>query len=519
MTAPAAGPGDPAAARPSLRPAVLAWALLALVFTAPYLRARLLPPPGTAFVGAFYFPSDVYNYLGYAQQAQDGAFLFRNKLTLEPHRPALVNIEWWLVGRTAALLGGRLLLAWRLLGLGAALGFVLAADAWLRRAGLPDAHRLPALMLIGLAGGFGGLLHTLQWPPRLDPIDLSTGLFPLVELLGNPHFVCGTTLLMAALLLLLRGGRRATVAGLALAAVAGLTRPYDMVMVVAVYALTIAVREPFGQWPRRLLPLLALLPVAGYLGWVFYGHGAYRIFGADQYRMPPAWMLAVALGPALALAVAARPWPAPDAEAARARAALWCWVGMGIAVVALRPVSFSLQFLAGIGVPLLALGALGLARWRPAAILAALLVLGSTAFVALRVVSADRGAWFAPLPQVQAAHALAPACRPGDVVVAPREIGLYALAFSPCSAYVSHPVMRDAAVRAQQVAAFYTQWNPALRSLFLDATGARAVVLPVDDGAVPASWLGPATPFRRVSAGPGFAIYARAAAAAPAAAP
>ena len=68
-----------------------AGAIVAAVSTAPYVKAQLRAPPGRVFVGAFLFVEDVYNYLGYVQQAEDGAFLFRSKLTAEPHAPALVR--------------------------------------------------------------------------------------------------------------------------------------------------------------------------------------------------------------------------------------------------------------------------------------------------------------------------------------------------------------------------------------------------------------------------------------------
>ena len=85
---------------------VLVWALLSIVTTAPYLRAFLSPPPGTRFVGFFYYVDDAYNYLSYVQQAEIGSFVFVNKLFIPAHAPALVNLEWWSVGTLSRLLGG-----------------------------------------------------------------------------------------------------------------------------------------------------------------------------------------------------------------------------------------------------------------------------------------------------------------------------------------------------------------------------------------------------------------------------
>jgi hypothetical protein len=491
-------------------PALLAWALVSGLCTAPYVRAALDPPRGHAFLGSFYFITDVYNYFGYVQQAADGAFLFRNKLTLEPHTPALVNLEWWAVGRLSALLGGSFVLAWRLLALAASLPFVLLVDAWLRRAGLPPTHRLPGLMLVLLGGGFGGLLYTLRWPPGLDVLDLSTGLFPFIELLANPHFVCGTTLVMGALLLLTRGGGRATAAGVVLIGLAGLVRPYDMVMAVAVFGLATVLTETPARAARRLLPLLGLLPVVAYVGWVFYVETAYRVFAAEAYTPPPLRQLAFATGPALALAGLVLFGPPPGPEARRARVLLLCWAVAALLVGVLRPVSFSLQFLVGIGVPLLGLAAVGLARYPPWLTLAATLCLCSSAVVALRVVSGDQPRWFVPAERVEAARALRTACRPGEVAMAPTDVGVYALAHTPCSPYSSHPVMRDAALHREEVEAFYAEWGPAERAAFLDAHRVAAVLVP--RGERPEWFLGPGTPFRAVGgepAGSPFAAYRR----------
>lgn len=492
-----------------LAPALLAWALLAGLCAAPYARAALRPPPGHTFVGTFYYVEDVYNYLGYAQQAEDGAFLFRNKLTLEPHGPALINVEWWLVGRLSALLGGRMLLAWRVVGLLASLPFVLLIDAWLRRAGIPPGHRLPALLLVLLGGGLGGLFNTLGWPRALNPLDMSTGLFPFVELLANPHFVCGSALLMGALLLLFRGGARSTAGGVALAGLAGLVRPYDMVMIVMVFGLTVVLTEP-RRAVRRLLPLLGLLPVVVYVGWVFYVNTAYRVFGAEAYERSWTREIAYALAPGLLVALATRSWRTGDTGQRRARVLLGVWLTCAVLIGVLRPVTFSLQFMVGVGVPLLGLAALGLTRFPAWVTAASILLLGSSAATALRVWTAGEGPWFVPRARLESARALGAACHAGEVAMAPPDIGLYALAFAPCSPYVSHPVMQDAARHAAEAVAFYGAAPPAARAAFLDARSIAAVLLPRD--APVESALGRDTPFRRADGGraqAGFDVYRR----------
>src|SRR5262249_40345967 len=154
--------------------------LLVLAITVtPFAVAALDPPPGQAFIGTFHYGDDYYNYLSYAQQAEDGAFLFQNKVLLQEHPGALINLEWWLVGRLSRLLGGgRLLLSYRLFAAVAALGFLLVADRWLRRLGLGQAHRRPALLLLATGGGLGGVLFPFTSRDFKNCLDLYGGLFP-----------------------------------------------------------------------------------------------------------------------------------------------------------------------------------------------------------------------------------------------------------------------------------------------------------------------------------------------------
>src|SRR3989442_7714229 len=153
----------------SWRPVLFAWVLLSALTGAPYLRAWLAPPAGKTFQGVFYFDDDQYNYLSYVEQAERGAFLFANKLVLEPHPRLIVNLEWWVVGRLSALLGGRPFLAYRLLWLGAAVAHLLRLQRGFRAPGHPESHRRPALPLAGPRGCLLGLGRRGRLPPVLHP--------------------------------------------------------------------------------------------------------------------------------------------------------------------------------------------------------------------------------------------------------------------------------------------------------------------------------------------------------------
>jgi hypothetical protein len=492
-------------------PALVFLLLLALTVT-PYVAATLNPPVGSAFVGTFYYSDDFYNYLSYAQQAEDGAFLFQNRVLLEEHGPALVNLEWWLVGRLSALLGGhRLLLAYRLFGVLGALSFVVVADRWLRRLGLREGHRLPALLLLVTGGGLGGLLFTFADRDLKGCLDLYAGLYPYLGLLANPHFVAGTTLLLASLLLFdAARTTRAHLVALAAAWAMALVRPYDLVLLVLIRTISVAVLEPPRRWLSALLPLCGLLPVVLYLYWLFYLNPAFAIYTDAPYVFPPRADFAWALGPATLLAVLGLRSP-PSDEARRARVHLAVWGALGLLVVLLRPVNFSLQFLVGLGFPLLALGAFGLGRRGPhlTAIVAALFATSQAA--ALHFVMTPNPLWLVPRADMELVRALRPTCRSGDVLFAPEAVGVLAYGLTACRAVLSHKVDPGYEERLAQMRSFGAL-PPRDRAALLDAYLITHFLAPGDAGPKPVAWLGEATAFRRclvVTDGPVWSLYVR----------
>jgi hypothetical protein len=487
------------AVRPGLRPAALVWAFVLALTVTPHVRAALDPPPGTRFPGFFYFDDDQYLYLSYVQQAEAGSFLFKNKLLLEDHPGTLINLEWWLVGRLSALLGRRPILAYWAFGALASFALVAGADRWLRACGLPEPHRLPALLLVTLGGGAGGLGWLGGWLAYPDALDLTTGLFPFLELLANPHFVAGTALLLWSLWALFRASSAAGHARAALlGSITGLVRPYDLVLLVGIRTGAVLLGHPRPEWPARLVPLLLLAPVAFYDYWVFYAQPTFATWYA-VYVFPALLPFAWALGPAVLLAVTALFHRSREAALVRARLHLLVWLALGAAVIAVHPVTFSLQFLAGIGLPLLALGALGLARWPPAATFAAIPAMASSSVLALLLITSRSPRGYVPSERLEAALALRATCRPGQLALTPPDIGLYVGGLTACHAYVSHSAAPGFPRREAAARSFYGDASAAERALLLDQLCVAHVALPGDAGERPASWLGEATPFRRVA--------------------
>jgi hypothetical protein len=478
-------------------PLLFCWLLVAGVTTLPYVLAALLPPPGRAFVGTFHWIDDFHNYLSFVQQAEDGSFLFKNKLLLEDHAPALVNLEWWAVGRLSWLCGGRPFVAYRILALVALFGLLSASDRALRRLGVAASHRLPSLLLVATGGGLGGLLFELTPATAEHCLDLSIGIFPFLEALANPHWLFGTWILLEALLAFGGAGWRALAGSILLGSVLGLSRPYDLVLLVAVQSVTIVATAPARGWLRRGLPLLGLLPVAVYDYWAYFAITTFATFSGTYY-MPPALEFMPALGPALALAMPAV-WPSVAKGDRLLRFQLSGWVLLVSLLIVVRPTSFAQQFTVGVGLPALILAATFLARvTRPRVMIGIALLFSTTAVVALRVVLSSEPYWHVPSERLAAARALRPYCRRGELVLSPADIGLYVIGRTACHAYLSHSWAPGFAGRSAEVDAFYSTAAPADRAALLERIGAAYVLLPGDPGPVPEAWLGASSEFRRL---------------------
>ena len=93
--------------------------------------------------------------------------------------------------------------------------------------------------------------------------------------------------------------------------------------------------------PRHFLPVLALVPVLAYDGWLFLAGPGFSAFSSPRYanQAPAAGDLAIALGPAALLALTAARLRRD--EGARYLLRLGLWAALALLVVVVRPVSFS----------------------------------------------------------------------------------------------------------------------------------------------------------------------------------
>jgi hypothetical protein len=152
---------------------------------------------------------------------------------------------------------------------------------------------------------------------------------------------------------------------------------------------------------------------------------------------------------------------------------------------------------------------MALVRLRPQVALAVALAFSTSFLAALGYVSRPNPLWLTDRANMQVVEALRAACRPGDVVMAPPEIGLYAYGLTACRALVSHRIAPDHEDRLADLSRFGAS-TPPERLRFLDERRIRHLVLPGDAGPVPVTWLGADAPFARVAVASGaLSLYTR----------
>ncbi len=280
-------------------------------------------------------------------------------------------------------------------------------------------------------------------------------------------------------------------------------------MLGAVEGATVLVLAPPRDWLRRGLPLLALVPPLAYNEWVFRASPGFRVWVSPHYADTVVsagdWLTLLAPAAVAALSGLAAPGRPRDPQARPFVVRLWLWVAIALLIAVLRPVSFSLQFGVGIGLPLLVLAAAALARWRLALeISVPLLATNAVVYASLAATPSPQS--HPPSERIGIATALREACRPGDVVLAPADIGLYVGGLTPCWPYVSHAAAPDFPARVAAVRHFYDPAaSPADRALLLERACVRHVAL---SAGLPPEFLGRPTPFRPafVVSGPNGAV-------------
>ncbi len=402
----------------------------------------------------------MYQYLSFVEQARRGALVFANKFDLRPIAPFLVHLEWLAVGWLAAALGGRILLAFHVAG--ALAGGLLAAAVTraLRVAGLAGRELGWGLALV-LCGSGIGWLRALRGAPLEQLPDAFLLIYPTNQrLVGSPHALLGTGLLILGLIELVawRSGRAGPAKWLAVVTVLGLSRPFDMALLLGSAALLWCLDLVRGLPPSAVLRQAAsatwLLPVLFYDTLAYGLHPSFGIYSGSQNTVPrpSAGDWVIALAPAALLALG-HFWRAGVSRDFRPlREALVASVVV-ILLALILPLGFSLQFVTPVGTVLLLLAATAVP---PRSLPLTALVLCPSSLWLLSVLSSyPQQALLGP--EVRDALAtLEQRCAPGDLLLASETMSVLAAGLTPCRVVAGHWVLTpEYRTRMAQVEAFF----------------------------------------------------------------
>lgn len=264
----------PAGGPNSLRGFRLAWMVFLVVLTTiPYLVNWRDTPQGQHYTWILPpYPEDSFAYQAWAQQAANGALLFRDKYTALPHAPFLFHPFFLVSGWIGALTGGEMGVVFLVLKTIGVVLFFAAFFRYLDFLGLSKMQSVSATVLAGISSGFGGLIMMLGLGPPRWPMPLVDLLLPDVNtfwsLLWNPLFPFSLTLLVLVMFWLDRGTREGRAgdfwwAGLATGALA-LLHPYSQPLVLT-SAVVLAVARRGGR-------------TAGFLGRYFLAAGPFLVY-------------------------------------------------------------------------------------------------------------------------------------------------------------------------------------------------------------------------------------------------
>ena len=305
---------DPRPVRLPARVPVFALTFAGIVAAAsllPYLLAYLWTPPGHHFAGFFFIADDATTYLAKMRQGADGAWLWTDPYTSEPHAGVFLFGFYLVLGHLAALLHLPLIAVYHLGQVSGAIALILAVDRLCARL-VDSAARRVAVLLVVLGSGAGFLVQGLG-NPRILGVQLQALDLHLPELSGwysilaIPHFVWATALIVAALLSLLdiaeQPRRRPIITGSL--ALIGLTAIHPQ-MIPVVGLIWAAYRGLLLLWGERLsirnllaqaTPFVATLPLLAYNAWILYQDPTIARWASQwRHQAPDPLSLVISLG-------------------------------------------------------------------------------------------------------------------------------------------------------------------------------------------------------------------------------
>ena len=258
----------------------------------PYIYAEHKTSADNKFLGQIIYTPDQDMYFSFIREARDGKFIFNNRLTYIPNKPAFINLQFWLVGTIQRFTGmseNAIYYTWRYMGiLLLTIGIFMVA-----RIVLPTARQVLACAVILLfTGGFGFIFAALNSAHliSLDTahagiLDMRFGFLPFQQATTNPNFSFPHGLLLVAYGFFLLGERDNKISYYLLSGlffnIIGLIRPYDILPPLIVFPLYILITNGNIKFnlqllAKKVLPLVMIIPVLLYNIWLFKFNDAFK---------------------------------------------------------------------------------------------------------------------------------------------------------------------------------------------------------------------------------------------------
>jgi len=354
-------------------------------------------PPDRHFTGLTgLYGTDQAFYLAWGpRQAQDGHWLFEDKYNGPPDRRMVFNLLWLVMGWTARLTGLSVVAVYHIERVLFSILLLLIIHRILRAFIPQPGWRLVALALVALGSGFGWLLPP-SWGKTPDLWIVESNLF--LMMLGEVNLPAGACLFLLALLkgyqALSKHPRRATSAGLLTLAL-GAVYPYAVISVYAILGVAAAYvalqridvpimrqlwrhegqEKTRGQkrlariirwlW-RRFKPVLLVYGKIVIISVFFVIYDGYLVLtnpnltaGQALYRSPDPLQYFVGYGVVSILALLGVLYFLKNAPSRLGFPVLWAATTFVLIYV---PISFQMQLIVGVQVPLAILAVYGLSR-------------------------------------------------------------------------------------------------------------------------------------------------------------
>ena len=253
-----------------------------------------VPASARTHYGLAAYPADNLTYVSWAQQANDGRWLFDILYTTTDHARLFFNPLFLAVGRTASIIGVSPMLVLNVVALFSLPVVILSIWSMCRSLRLGNSAAFVATCLAIGGGGISWLRKILEWSTldRVVPVG-PTGpdlyfydVYPVVAYFIAPYHAISLAFLAALAALIVRfddDDRRLSVGAIAglvsLGALVAAVRPHTAIMVLVAYAAATAATWAFA--PRRAL-LTRRLTIAACLSAAMIPPVLYSVWVAQQ---------------------------------------------------------------------------------------------------------------------------------------------------------------------------------------------------------------------------------------------